>query len=95
MDALPMPMGDVVMIAYLFYFEAVIYLYYYVYVVFFLFESGSRLKHGSLKVASALGSSCLSAVEAHAHQPPLHETKISKRVTIIHDLTYKASLQLH
>ena len=30
MDALPMPMGDVVLIAYLFYFEAVIYLYYYV-----------------------------------------------------------------
>jgi len=35
MDALPMPMGDVVLIAYLFYFEAVIYLYYYVYVVSF------------------------------------------------------------
>ena len=59
MDALPMPMGDVVLIAYLFYFEAVIYLYYYVYVVSFC-------------LIEALGSS-MSAVEGHAHQPPVHE----------------------
>ena len=83
MDALPMPMGDVVLIAYLFYFEAVIYLYYYVYIVSFC-------------LIAALGSS-MSAVEGHAHQPPVHEFKISERFPIIHDLTIanlKASLQL-
>jgi hypothetical protein len=81
MDALPMPMGDVVLIAYLFYFEAVIYLYYYVYVVSFL-------------LIAALGSS-MSAVEGHAHQESRHEFIICERFPIIHDLTFEASLQLH
>ena len=80
MDALPMPMGDVVLIAYLFYFEAVIYLYYYVYVVPFC-------------LIAALGSS-MSAVEGHAHQESKHEFIICERFPIIHDLTF-ASLQLH
>jgi hypothetical protein len=81
MDALPMPMGDVVLIAYLFYFEAVIYLYYYVYVVSFC-------------LIEALGSS-MSAVEGHAHQESMHEFIICEGLPIAHDLAFEAGLQLH